>query len=41
MVGLIALPVGTLKSAGDDRVIWERETEYQYARVIEATSRRP
>ena len=35
MVGLIALPVGTLKSTGDDRVIWERETEYQYARVVE------
>lgn len=35
MIGLIALPVGTLKAAGGDRVIWERETEYQYARVVE------
>jgi spermidine synthase len=33
---LIALPVGTLKAkAGTGRVIHERETEYQYARVIE------
>jgi spermidine synthase len=33
---LIALPVGTLKAETDEgRVIHERETEYQYARVIE------
>ena len=33
---LIALPVGTLKAdAGDGRVIHERDTEYQYARVVE------
>jgi spermidine synthase len=33
---LIALPVGTLKASTDDgRVIYEAETEYQYARVIE------
>ncbi len=38
IVGLIALPTGTLKSTVDagDRVIWERETDYQYARVIES-----
>lgn len=33
---LIAIPVGTVKATGDGRVIWERETPYQYARVIEA-----
>jgi spermidine synthase len=35
---LIALPVGSTKTttASGSRVIWERETEYQYARVIEA-----
>jgi spermidine synthase len=33
---LIALPVGTLKAKTDSgRVIYETETEYQYARVIE------
>ncbi|MEO7350493.1 MAG: fused MFS/spermidine synthase [Marmoricola sp.] len=33
---LIALPVGTTKTTtGIGKVIWERETEYQYARVIE------
>jgi spermidine synthase len=32
---LIALPVGTLKASGDARVVWEGETEYQYARVTE------
>ena len=33
---LIALPVGTLKAHTDDgRVIHERETEYQYARVVQ------
>jgi predicted membrane-bound spermidine synthase len=36
IVVLIALPVGTLKADTDEgRVIHERETEYQYARVIE------
>jgi spermidine synthase len=36
IVALIALPVGTLKAQTDDgRVIYETETEYQYARVIE------
>ena len=32
---LLAIPVGTVKATGDARVIWDRETEYQYARVIE------
>ena len=37
ILGLIALPTGTVKSAeGSDRVIWEKETEYQYARVVQA-----
>jgi spermidine synthase len=35
ILALIALPVGTLKAAGDGRVIYETDTEYQYARVIE------
>lgn len=36
ILGLIALPTGTVKSAeGSDRVIWEKETEYQYARVVQ------
>jgi spermidine synthase len=36
IAALIALPVGTLKADTDDgRVIYEAETEYQYARVIE------
>jgi len=34
---LIAIPVGTVKATGDGRVIWERETPYQYARVIESS----
>jgi spermidine synthase len=32
---LLAIPVGTVKATGDARVIWERETEYQYARVTQ------
>lgn len=32
---LIALPAGTVKATTDGRVIWEAETEYQYARVVE------
>ncbi len=38
ILGLIALPTGTLKESVEsgDRVIWERETDYQYARVIES-----
>jgi spermidine synthase len=35
---LIALPVGSTKTVTTSgKVIWERETEYQYARVIENT----
>jgi len=37
IIGLIALPTGTIKSSADgDRVIWEEETPYQYARVLES-----
>jgi spermidine synthase len=32
---LLALPVGTLKASDDGDVIYETETEYQYARVVE------
>jgi spermidine synthase len=32
---LIALPAGTVKATTDGSVIWEAETEYQYARVVE------
>jgi spermidine synthase len=32
---LMALPVGTVKAVDGGRVIWERETPYQYARVVE------
>jgi spermidine synthase len=35
---LLAIPVGTVKATGDARVIWERETEYQYARVTESAN---
>jgi spermidine synthase len=36
ILGLIALPTGTVKAAeGSARVIWEKETEYQYARVVQ------
>jgi predicted membrane-bound spermidine synthase len=41
VIALIALPDGTLKSGPQgDKVIWEKETEYQYARVLEDTSGR-
>ncbi len=33
---LILLPVGTVKAGKGERVIWERETPYQYARVVQA-----
>jgi predicted membrane-bound spermidine synthase len=37
IVVLIALPEGIVKSASaDGKVIWERQTEYQYARVVQA-----
>ncbi len=32
---LLALPVGTVKAVTDGKVIWEKETLYQYAVVIE------
>jgi spermidine synthase len=35
LTALIALPSGTVKATGDARVIWEKETEYQYARVTQ------
>jgi spermidine synthase len=31
----LAIPVGTIKDAGEGEVIYEAETEHQYARVIE------
>ncbi|MGH3993074.1 MAG: spermidine synthase, partial [Pseudonocardiaceae bacterium] len=38
IAGLIALPVGTLKADADGgRVIFESDTEYQYARVVDRT----
>jgi spermidine synthase len=35
---LLAIPVGTLKASDDGRVIYEAETQYQYARVVEDDS---
>ncbi|MCW2985629.1 MAG: Spermine synthase, partial [Conexibacter sp.] len=35
VVILIALPTGAVKATTDGRVIWEGETDYQYARVVE------
>jgi spermidine synthase len=35
LAGVIAIPVGTLKATEDGRVIYETETEFQYARVVE------
>jgi spermidine synthase len=41
ILGLIALPTGTVKAAdGSSRVIWEKETEYQYARVVQSADGR-
>ena len=37
IAALLLVPSGTLKSTGEGKVIWEKETEYQYARVIQAT----
>ncbi|RLV48609.1 spermine synthase [Nocardioides mangrovicus] len=37
VLGLIALPPGTTKAGtAGDRVEWEKETDYQYARVLQA-----
>ncbi|MDP3520237.1 MAG: fused MFS/spermidine synthase [Hydrogenophaga sp.] len=39
ILALVALPTGTLKAAeAGKKVIWEKETEYQYARVVENES---
>jgi len=35
VAALMAVPVGTVKAAGDGMVIHEADTEYQYARVVE------
>jgi len=35
VAALMALPTGTVKAAGDGRVIEEADTQYQYARVVE------
>ena len=35
VAGLLALPIGTVKAAGEGKVIHETDTEYQYARVID------
>ena len=34
-LAMALLPVGTIKAAGDDRVLYEAETTHQYARVVE------
>ena len=31
----MAIPAGTIKADGDDRVLFEDETTHQYARVVE------
>ncbi len=33
---LLLAPTGTVKATGDREVVWEGETEYQYARVLES-----
>jgi spermidine synthase len=38
IAALIAVPVGTVKAARDGRVIYEAETLYQYARVVQLDS---
>ena len=35
IAALMAVPTGTLKSQAGESVIWEAETDYQYARVVE------
>ncbi|HEV8151608.1 MAG TPA: fused MFS/spermidine synthase, partial [Solirubrobacteraceae bacterium] len=37
---LLAVPVGTVKSTAGTRVLWDHETEYQYARVVESGGER-
>jgi spermidine synthase len=36
LAALAAIPVGTIKAADNGRVVYETETPYQYARVIES-----
>jgi spermidine synthase len=36
IAALLVVPVGTIKAAKNGRVVFETETEYQYARVIQA-----
>lgn len=33
---LMLIPVSTVKATGDGKVIWEHDTEYQYARVVQS-----
>jgi spermidine synthase len=35
LLALLAIPVGTIKGAGEGRVLYEAETTHQYARVVE------
>ncbi len=35
VVVLLVLPAGAVKATAGERVVWERETEYQYARVVQ------
>jgi spermidine synthase len=35
VVVLLVLPAGAVKATAGERVLWERETEYQYARVVQ------
>jgi spermidine synthase len=37
LAAALALPVGTTKPAEDGRVLYEKETPYQYARVVQET----
>ena len=37
IAGLIAVPVGTVKDTDEGRVLFETDTEYQYARVVETS----
>src|SRR3954447_15926853 len=36
IAALMLIPIGTIKSSHDARVVYEKETEYQYARVLQA-----
>jgi spermidine synthase len=38
IAALFALPVGTIKPANGARLVYEKETEYQYARVLQDAS---